>query len=178
MKRRKAEPIEVEDYFGFDEKSSSFDEKSSSFDDDYFAFLDDPVVVSRPEKPRKLKKRKKNKTRHKSVRLDVLPDEIPLLSKDDLLSCRSQEKGSDRHHVTVWIDLCLPADYYSSAARNKLGSAIMSLTWKHWGYNGIGPSFIPLDDQAAIWNAALRQLGYPVSPHNCIILGPRGKKEK
>mgnify|MGYP005853547975 CR=1 FL=1 len=136
--------------------------------EDYFAFVEEEMAPARP-KPEKPKKRERS--RHLA---DDLPDDLPVLTKDDLLLYRSQERdGVEKHHLTTWLDLCLPADYYSRVARNKLCAAIMDVTWKTWGYNGIGPSFIPLDDQAAIWNSALKKLGYPVAQHNCLVLGPQ-----
>lgn len=168
MTKRKAD--DTDDYFDFVDSGTVIKKKRYWLEDD---FRDDDVPeIVVPKKTEKSKKRAR-------LLVDKLPDEIPILTKEDLLLHNSQEKeDGDRHHMTTWIDLCLPPTHYSSEARNKLASAIMSLTYEHWGYNGLGPSFIPLDDQAAIWNAALRRLGYPVSVNNCLVVGPRRGKEK
>jgi len=173
-RRRTSRAEESEDYFDFVDEGPAAKKRRPPPIDDYFDDDDEPAPPKKEPKPEKKPKKLRRL-------IDDLPEKIPILTKDDLLLHHSQEKGDgDRHHMTTWIELCLPRDFYSPSVRNRLAGAIMDLTWKTWGYNGIGPSFVPLDDQAAIWNAALRKLGYPVSQHNCLVLGPRrgSKKEK
>lgn len=177
-RKRRSRTADPEDYFSFVEEPVRR-KRRLPFEDDLLNDENTDEEESPPPRPVKSEPEKPKKRERSRRLIDELPNEIPILTKDDLLLHQSQDKeGSEKHHMTTWLNLCLPPDYYSGSARNKLAAAIMDVTWSTWGYNGIGPSFIPLDDQAAIWNSALKKLGYPVSPHVCLVLGAKRRKKE
>lgn len=94
--------------------------------------------------------------------LRALPDELPVLCREDLAAGRT---------LRDWLDDCLPPGRYVASAREELASALMVAAWAAYGYYGLPPAFVPAADQAALWNEALRRLGYGVPAHACVVLG-------
>ena len=110
-------------------------------------------------------------SQNRSKLSNKLPDAFPILSRGDLCLHETQQSNeAGKYTLDSWFNLTLPEEDYTEACRNEFFATVMYQAGLAFGYYGFAPPFISLDDQAAIWNRAVRSLGYEVPAHACVIL--------
>lgn len=73
-----------------------------------------------------------------------------------------------------WLKL----SFADPAAQAEFASVLMRLTRRYWGYYGLPPSWVPLSEQAGLWNKALQECGYDVPSEACQVLGLAGYRNR